>query len=112
MHNIVVQVDEPYASFPPLAAGQFVEVLIKGRHLDRAAVIPRSTIHDENTVWVVDPKENRLWFRNVDIARTNHTGVVIQEGLNDGEQIVISPLKAVSNGMKVRVMETGKGASS
>lgn len=112
MHNIVVRVNAPYASFPPLAAGQFVEVRIKGKHIERAAVIPRSAIHDANIVWVIDAAENRLRFRNVNIARTNHTGVVVLDGLDDGDRIVISPLKAVSDGMKVRVMETGKGALS
>lgn len=110
MHNIVVRVDAPYASFPPLAAGQFVEVRINGKHIERAAVIPRSAVHDTNIVWVIDGKENRLRFRNVNITRTNHTGVVVQDSLDDGDRIVISPLKAVSDGMKVRVMETGKGA--
>jgi len=98
-----------------LAAGQFVEGRINGKHIERAAVIPRSAIHDANIVWVIDMEENRLWFRNIDIARTNHAGVVVLDGLddlNDGDRIVISPLKAVSDGMKVRVMETGEGALS
>jgi len=112
MHNVVVRVDAPYASFPPLAAGQFVEVQINGKHIERAAVIPRAAVHDANIVWVIDVEENRLRFRNIDIARTNHTGVVVLDGLNDGDRIVISPLKAVSDGMKVRVMETGEGALS
>ncbi len=109
MHNIVILVDTPYASFPPLAAGQFVEVRIHGKHIEHAAVIPRSAVHDGNIVWMIDMEKNRLLFRKIDIARTNHTGVVVQNGLDNGARIVISPLKVVSDGMKVRVMESGKG---
>lgn len=111
MHNIVVQVDAPYASYPPLAAGQFAEVRISGKAIDRAAVIPRAALHDNNIVWVVDPETSCLRFREVDIARTNHAGVVIENSLKDGEKVVISPLKAVSDGMKVRSVENQGGQS-
>lgn len=105
MHNIVIEVQAPYGSFPPLVAGQFAEVTISGKTVDRATVIPRSALHDNHIVWVVDPESSRLQFRNVDIARTSHKGVVIKDSLKDGEHIVTSPLKTVSDGMKVRLVK-------
>jgi RND family efflux transporter MFP subunit len=101
MVHVVVQVEKPYAKKPPLAVGVFVTVNIKGSFLEKAVIIPRSALHPDNKVWVVDEKGN-LEFRDVDIARFSTRGVVIQGGLSDGEQIVVSPLKAVSDGMQVR----------
>jgi RND family efflux transporter MFP subunit len=101
MVHVVVQVEKPYAEKPPLAVGVFVTVNIKGSFLEKAVIIPRSALHPGDKVWVVDEKGS-LEFRDVDIARFSTRGVVIKGGLSDGEQIVVSPLKAVSDGMQVR----------
>jgi RND family efflux transporter MFP subunit len=102
MHRAVVRVENPYDTIPPLAAGQFGEVRIKGRTLDTAVVIPRAALHADDTVWVVDPEENRLAFRNVTVARAGDSGVMIEAGLSDGDLVVVSPLKVVTDGMQVR----------
>ncbi len=101
MVHVVVQVEKPYAKKPPLAVGVFVTVNIKGSFLEKAVIIPRSALHPDNKVWVVDEKGS-LEFRDVDIARFSTRGIVIKGGLSDGEQIIVSPLKAVSDGMQVR----------
>jgi multidrug efflux pump subunit AcrA (membrane-fusion protein) len=109
MHNVVVQVEKPYAALPPLAAGQFVEIDIYGRTIENAAVIPRAAMRENQTVWVADPEKNRLYFRKVDVARSNHEGVIIEGGLSDNEKVVVSTLKAVSDGMKVRIVKNDGG---
>ncbi|MCP4682052.1 MAG: efflux RND transporter periplasmic adaptor subunit [Desulfobacterales bacterium] len=101
MIHVVVRVDNPYAQKPPLAAGLFTTVHIKGHIVENSAIIPRAALRPDSTVWVVD-KEGRLEFRKVEIARFSTQGVMIQGGLSNGEDIVISAIKAVSNGMKVR----------
>lgn len=101
MVNVVVKVDKPYERKPPLAIGMFATVHIKGRTLESAARIPRAAIRENRTVWVVD-ESGRLEFRPVDIVRFTTQGVIIGSGLQEGEQVVISPIKAVSDGMQVR----------
>ena len=103
MINVVVRVKKPYAKKPPLAAGLFVTVDIEGRTLPKAAVIPRSALHQGHVVWVVD-NNGLLHFRKVGVARIQGDGVLIKAGLKDGEMIVTSPLKAVSDGMVVRIV--------
>ena len=98
--NVVVRVKNPYATKPPLAVGLFVTVEIAGRSLPNATVIPRSALRQGNVVWVVD-KDNHLNFRKVEVAKRHQDEVVIQGGLKDGEEVVISPLKEVTNGMAV-----------
>ncbi|MFP4445073.1 MAG: efflux RND transporter periplasmic adaptor subunit [Desulfosudaceae bacterium] len=101
--NIVVRVPEPDATRPPLAVGQFVEVALAGQTLEDAAVIPRAALHDENTVWQVDPAEERLYFRTIEVARRDRRGVVVSGGLHPGQPVVVSPLKTATDGMKVRL---------
>ncbi len=102
MINVVVRVQEPYAKRPPLVVGLFVTVEIEGRILPEAAVIPRSALHGGDVVWVVE-KDRRLHFRKVEVARVHGDEAIIKTGLAAGEGVVVTPLKAVTDGMTVRV---------
>jgi len=101
MIKVVVRIKNPYAKKPPLAPGMFAQVIIMGHVLKNVVQIPRSALHPDQIVWVVD-KNQRLEFRKVKIARLSNDKVIIQSGLNNGEQVVISPIKTVSNNMLVR----------
>jgi RND family efflux transporter MFP subunit len=107
MINVVVRVEKPYARKPPLAVGLFVTVEIEGRTLPKAAVIPRSALREGERVWVVDSK-SRLHFRRVNVARLTGEGVIVSEGINHGDRVVVSPLKVVTEGMKVRTALVGE----
>lgn len=100
MINVVVRVDNPYAVRPPLAVGVFASVRIFGRTVDGVAVVPRAAVRPGQTVWVV--KDGTLNFRKVDIARFEGSNVIVRSGLDDAEAVVVSTIKAVSDGMKVR----------
>ena len=101
MIRVVVRVDKPYEKKPPLAIGLFVRVEIQGRTLPDLAEIPRSALRQGDLVWVVT-KDDRLRFRKVEVARIARETVQIQGGLKDGERVVVSSLKAVTDGMLVR----------
>jgi RND family efflux transporter MFP subunit len=103
--NVVVQVKDPYAEKPPLAVGLFVTVDIQGRTLPSAAPIPRAALREGNMVWVVENDE-RLRFRKVEVARIQGDQALVKAGLDNGEKIVVTPLKAVSDGMAVRTVAT------
>jgi RND family efflux transporter MFP subunit len=112
MVNVVVRVPDPYASRPPLSVGQFVEIKIDGKTISDAAVIPRAALHDANTVYAVNPEEGRMYFRNVEIARMDERGVVVRSGLEPSDLVVVSPLKAPTDGMRVRYVNTDNGGQS
>jgi RND family efflux transporter MFP subunit len=102
MINVVVRVNAPYATKPPLAAGLFTTVEIRGRTIPRAAIVPRAALRDNERVWVVDDT-GRLVFRKVDVARLYPERAILSAGLQAGERVVVSPLNAVTDGMTVRV---------
>ena len=102
MINVVVRVEKPYATRPPLVAGLFVTVEIEGHTLENAAVIPRSALRENNIVWVVGDG-GQLKFRKVAVARLGTNQAILRSGLEDGDMVVTSGLKAVTDGMQVRI---------
>jgi len=103
MVNVIVRVENPYEKKPPLAVGLFVQVAIQGQLLKKAAVIPRSAMHTDNSVWIVTV-EKQLDFRSVDVARFTGDQAIIQGGLQQGEWVVVSQLETPTNGMKVQIL--------
>jgi RND family efflux transporter MFP subunit len=119
MVHVVVQVSDPYgradggadsseagaggeSERPPLAVGLFVDAEIFGRRVEGAVVLPRTALRDGNRVLVVDA-DQRMRFRDVEVLRSEREDVVIGGGLASGEDVVVSPLAAAVDGMKVRV---------
>jgi RND family efflux transporter MFP subunit len=111
MINVVIRVDKPYETKPPLAAGLFVTVEIKGRTLENALMLPRSALRENNIVWVVD-ENGQLTFRKVSVARLTSDAVLVEGGLKDGEMVVVSSLKAVTDGMQVRFRQAQEANAS
>jgi RND family efflux transporter MFP subunit len=105
--NVVVRVKDPYAEKPPLAVGLFVTVDIQGRTLPDAALIPRSALREGNMVWVIENDE-RLRFREVEVGRVQGNQALVKTGLDNGERVVTTPLKVVSDGMAVRTAPTAE----
>jgi RND family efflux transporter MFP subunit len=120
MVHVVARVEDPYGRTaggeaegdspeagdrPPLAVGLFVEAEIRGRRVAQAAVLPRAALHGDDRVVTVDA-ERRLHHRSVDVLRVERDRVVIAGGLREGEEVLVSVLNAVVDGMLVRVTPT------
>ncbi len=99
----VTATDGADGDLPP-PVGLFVQAEIQGRSADNVVVLPRSAIRNENQVLVVDD-ENRLRFRTVSLLRVYGDEAYINEGLNAGERVCISPLQAVVDGMRILPIE-------
>jgi len=100
--GVIVEVDDPYKDLqpgvrPPLLKGMFVEVELRGRPRTDQLVIPRSAVHND-TVYLIDD-ENRLALRPVTVKLTQPEFVVLGEGLEAGDQVVISDLVPAIEGM-------------
>lgn len=108
----VAQVENPYgigesAERPPMAPGLFVEAEVHGKLYRDVIVLPRAALRGRDRVLVVD-EENRMHYRTVGILRTERQEVLVDDGLEDGEVVCISPLEAVVEGMKVRTLHQGE----
>jgi multidrug efflux pump subunit AcrA (membrane-fusion protein) len=70
------------------------------------AVIPRSAVRGDDQVLIVTD-DDRLHFRTIEILRRKQDKVVVASGLAEGERLCVSPLSAVTDGMRVRPIDDG-----
>ena len=109
MIALVGRVDNPYRqradNTPPLAVGMFVTAEILGQQAANVVVIPRAALRGKNRVLVVT--DNRLYYRTIDVLRADAEKVVVKSGLKSGEQLCVSPIDTVVDGMRVRTVRIG-----
>ena len=84
-----------------LLPGMFVEVRMQGQELADVIVVPRGALRDNDSVWIAD-RENRLRIRAVDIVRRERDEILVQAGLQAGEQIILTGLSGAAEGMLLR----------
>ena len=77
------------------------EVIIKGKTLKDAFVIPRTAFRDNSTVWTIN-NENKLTIKKVKALRLEKERVVIGEGIDNGDMIILTNLSGAADGMKLR----------
>ncbi|WP_455216911.1 efflux RND transporter periplasmic adaptor subunit [Kaarinaea lacus] len=107
LQYVVAQVEDPYGlnpgagEKPELTTGLFVEARIEGRLMEKVFVLPRQSIHNNNTVWVLD-QDKRLRIKTVELLHRGEERVFVSKGLDNGDTIIVSPLDAVIDGMQLR----------
>jgi RND family efflux transporter MFP subunit len=103
--HVVAQIDDPFGyegeNKVPLKIGQYVTASIEGQIIPNAVVIPGSAIYQGSYAYVVD--EGVLQRRDIKIAWANDTESVIRSGLDDGDELVITPLGQVISGVRVSI---------
>ena len=109
--RVLVKVTDPLAKntdledSPKLMIGSFVEVDILADKLDGVVRLSRDHIRSNETVWVM--KDNKLEIRKVDIVLTDNEYAYIRKGLKEGDNVVITDLSTVSNGIGLRTRSEG-----
>ncbi|PLW84129.1 efflux transporter periplasmic adaptor subunit [Kineobactrum sediminis] len=104
----VAEVTDPFARGadgvrPPLAPGMFVSATISGRSMDAVTGLPRSAMHSDGTVMLVDSRQ-QLVKRKVDVLQSD-TGQVWVQGLLRGDRVVVRQSAVAIAGMAVDVNE-------
>ncbi len=98
-----VQPESPaQASKLPLLLGTYVEVAIEGREAENIVELDRSALRDGSEVYVFTD-QSTLEKRKVEVLWRQEGTVLLSSGLEPGEKIVISPLSAAIDGMKLRL---------
>ncbi len=113
MVHVVVRVADPYGAAAddagvPLAVGMFVDVEIEGRHVDDVAVIPRRALLAGDRVGVI--RDGRLELRDATVLRSTRDTVVLADGVDDGDQVLLTRLDVLVDGMSVRVATSPEAA--
>lgn len=101
MASLIVRVDAPYAGKTPLIPGTFVHARIQGRLVPSLHRIPRSALRDDSTVLILDA-QNQLEIRSVEVLQRTGSEALIDAGLRDGDQLILTPLVTIVPGMTLR----------
>ena len=103
---VVAQIDEPFnyqSNQPiPLKIGQYLTANIAGKKLEQVIVVPTKAIYQGTYVYVVN--DGKLLRKEVITRWQNSQDAVIESGLNNGDELVITPLGQVSSGTPVTVL--------
>jgi RND family efflux transporter MFP subunit len=116
VYQAIAVLDDPYGlsdsstsetRTPPLPIGMFVSADIESRKITSAVQLPRSSVHfmDGNIklVYLLN-KDNTLSSRKVTVLREAGETVVIRDGIENGDKVIVTPLAQVWEGMNVKVV--------
>lgn len=109
--RLLVTVEDPFClkpenqNLPQLLMGTYVRTEIQGRNLPDVFPVNRSYLRDDDTVWIMG-SDNKLEIRKVQIAFRQSDRVFIDQGLADGELLVVTDLSAPISGMPLRTDDT------
>lgn len=98
---VVARIDGKAAGAP--LPGQFVETGIPGRVVPGVVRVPRRAFVTSDHVVVVGGGHT-VTTRPVTILRTERDDVLVSSGIEDGEQLCVTALAAVIEGMEVKVV--------
>ena len=90
-----------------LTDGEFVTVILRGLKPERAVVVPRQAVLNDQLgtfVLVVDAKST-VERRPVTLGQTTPAAAVIASGLAAGEQVIVEGIQRVRPGLKVDAQE-------
>lgn len=107
MARVLVAVEDPLGldaadrERARLLIGEYVRVSIEGSILEAVITLPRTALHDGDTVWLATA-EGTLAIRPVTPVWRDVDTVVVQAGLAPGERLIVSALPAPVEGMPLR----------
>jgi membrane fusion protein, multidrug efflux system len=93
-----------------LIEGMYISARIPGRMLERATLIPRRAVYDNNIVYIV--QNGALLEKRVDIIGAGVGAVMVRSGLADGDTLVTELLQGIAPGMAVIARLNGQELSS
>ena len=108
MARVLVEVKDPLGlnnaenKHPPLLIGEYVRIEIEGRQLKNVYRIPRTALRDNTRIWLVS-NDGKLEIRTVETLWRDAQSVLLADGLQPGEQLIVSDLSKPMDGMPLQV---------
>ena len=101
---VVAHIDDPYGKrddgTPPLKIGQFVTAEIQGKTLFDVYVIPNSAVYQGSYIFVAE--NNIIRRREINLLWQDNDNSVINQGITEGEVIVLTPLNETISGTQIQ----------
>lgn len=108
MARVLVEVAEPFkrtangepAGRLPLLVNESVRIEFEGRRVEELIEVPRAALREGKRLYVFE--EGRLSIRRPEIAWRLPESLLVRNGLEDGERVVVSPVPTPAEGLKLR----------
>ncbi|ADD67562.1 efflux transporter, RND family, MFP subunit [Denitrovibrio acetiphilus DSM 12809] len=105
MLQAILVVSDPFdtreGARPILPIGANVRAVVKDHREQTMVRIPDQALHEGTVVWVLSD-DNKVQIRDVKVVEVRGDYIYIGEGLSAGEEIIISDLEGILDGMPVR----------
>ena len=88
----------------PIAPGLFVTGMVGGQSFENVITVPRAALRGKDQVYIANT-DNTLTIKTVNVISTNRQQAVIRSGLNLGDLVITSPIRGVSEGMKIAIVK-------
>jgi hypothetical protein len=101
--RVLITVADPLgqkSDAPPLILDTLIEVQIEGKPIENVVRLSREYVHERDTVWVM--KNDKLEIRETEIDFRDAEYAYIRSGIESGEEIVITTLATVAEGVGLR----------
>lgn len=102
---VVARIDDPFGQKArgrfPLKIGQYVTAEIEGINQNSAISIPNKSIYQGSYVYLY--KDGAVYRTDIKISWQNEKIAIISEGIEAGDQLVVSPLGQVTTGTLVKL---------
>jgi RND family efflux transporter MFP subunit len=103
--QLLVEVRAPLVSAKlPLLLGAFVQVQIQGPKLTNVFSVPRVALHNGTQLWLRGT-DGRLVVREVSVLWSDGDIVVVEDGLEEGDMLVLTDIASPVPGMKLGLLE-------
>ncbi|MCP4195459.1 MAG: efflux RND transporter periplasmic adaptor subunit [Planctomycetaceae bacterium] len=109
--RVLITVPDPLgqkSQSPVLILDTFIEAQIEGRPIKDVVRLNRDYVRDRGSVWVM--KDQKLEIRETEIVFQDSEHAYIRRGLADGDEVVMTTLATVANGVGLRRVETSRDA--
>ena len=106
--NTIIRFKDPLGDRASLGHGYRVEVRIVVWHKDNALTVPSSALFRNDGAWalfVVDGGRARL--KAVKVIQNNGVSAAIEEGLDEGQSVILYPGPGIEDGKWVRQRDAG-----
>ena len=101
---VIIEVPDPYKNVkpgirPPLVPDVFCEVTLYGTTVDDVVLIPRDALHN-GSVYLL--RNGKLHIQPVTVLVLEDSAGVISEGIDTGDEVILTDLFPASEGMALR----------
>ena len=107
MAQVIVEAPDPRSlrsentAKPQLMLGALMHVVFHGAHLPACVRIPRSALHEGDTIWL-KTMDSTLDIRRIRIVARLEDAVLARDGFQTGDRLVVSDLGAPVQGMNIQ----------